>query len=127
MRANASLPLNRSDRLWCKVKEYAVDAGYLVGDALCDLVKHGVGDLLYRCGHSVNGVNGADDSGPSLVSLVILYANALNVGHCDKVLPYFFGKAALVKFLAQNCISLAQCCKAVTRDSTEATNAKAGA
>ena len=58
-----SFPLNRADGLGCKVVEDAVDAFYLVGDAVGDVVQERVGDLLDGGGHGVGGVDGADDGG----------------------------------------------------------------
>ena len=87
-------------------------------------MENGVGDLLDGSGHSVLGVYGADDRGPSLVTAVVLNANALDVGDNDEILPYLFSKAALIKLVAEDSISLAQSFKTVAGDSAKASYAE---
>ena len=85
-----------------QVKEDAVDALDLGGDAGNDLVENGIGDLLDGGGHSVLGVHGADDGGPALVAALFLHANALDVRHSNEILPGLLSQAALVELVTQD-------------------------
>ena len=119
-------PLNSTCGFGCDVVEDAVDAFNLGEDSVCDRVEHGVGDLFDSSCHSVLGVNGADDSGPTLIALFVLYANALEVGDSNKELPYLACKAAFVEFVAEDSICFAERVESVTCDSTKAANAETG-
>ena len=90
-------------------------------------MKNSIGNLLDACLHCIGGIYSADNCGPALVTALVLYANALNIGNYDKVLPYLLGKTALVKFVTKNCISLTKRLKSVAGDSTEATDTESGA
>ena len=90
-------------------------------------MEDGVGDLLDGGGHSVFGVDGADDGGPAFVAAVVLDAYALDVGDDYEILPYLFGQAAVVKLLAEDGVCLAERFKTVAGDGAEATDAEAGA
>ena len=120
-------PLNSSRRLGSQIEENSVNAFYLVGDAGNDLMKHLVGYFLDGCSHSILCVDRADYCGPALVTRVVLYANALDVGNCDEILPNLLGKSAVVEFLTENRISLAERVETVACDRAETTNAKTGA
>ena len=120
-------PLDGADRLGSEIKKHTVDAFYFGGDSVYDLMEHRVGDLLDGGGHGVLGVYGADDRGPTLISAVILYADRLDVGDNDEILPYLFCKTADIEFLAEDRVCFAECVQTVTGDRTEATNAKSGA
>ena len=58
-----------------------------MGDAVGDMMQEGVGDLLDSGGHGVGGVHRADDCRPALIALAVAHADALEVGHSDKILP----------------------------------------
>ena len=89
-------------------------------------MKHGVGDFLHSCAHSIGCINCANDCGPTLVAALILYSDTLYIGDSDKVLPYFLGKAALIKLVAQNGICFAESLESVTCDSSETSYTQAG-
>ena len=90
-------------------------------------MQHGVGDFFYRGTHRVGGVYCADNCGPALVATFVLYANALYVGNCDKVLPYLFSKAALIKLVAENGVCLAESFESITGNRAKTSYAKTGA
>ena len=119
-------PLYRSNGLGCEVIEDTVDSFYLVGDSVSYLVENRIGYLLNRCAHSVGRIYGADDSGPAFITAFVLNPYALNVGNDYKILPYLTCKAVLVKFLAENSVSLSERVESVSCDSAEATDAKSG-
>ena len=83
------LPLYSAYRLRCEVEKNTVNAVDLVGYSVGYMVQERIGDLLDGRTHSVGRIYRADDCGPALVSLAVLYANALNVRNCDKILPNF--------------------------------------
>ena len=89
-------------------------------------MKNGVGDLLDGGGHSVLGIDGANDSGPALVAALLLYTNALDIGDNHEVLPYALCESALIELVAENSVCLAKCVESVTGDSTQATYAQTG-
>ena len=78
-----SFPLDRSDGLRGEIVEDAVDAFYLVGDAIGDLMQQGIGDLFDGSGHGVHGVDGTDDGGPAHVALFIAVPDFTSVGVRD--------------------------------------------
>ena len=120
-------PLDGADGLGGQVVEDAVDALNFVGDALGDVLQQLEGDVLHGGGHSVGGVDGADDGGPCIVALAVSDADGLHVGHGDKVLPDLAGKAVELKLLAEDSVSLAQGVQTVTGDGAKAAHAQTGA
>ena len=121
-----SLPLNRTCGLGGDVIENSVDSLDLACDSCADLVKNRVGNFLDGRGHSVLGVNGADDRGPALKAAVILDTYALYVGNNYKILPNLLCKTAIIKLLAQDRICLAERVKTVTGDSAETSYTESG-
>ena len=103
-----SLPLNSADGLGSKVIKNAVDAFYFVGDPVSDLVQDLVGDLLDGGGHGILGIHSTDDGGPAFVAALVLYADTLDIGHGDEVLPYLLCQAVLVELFPQDGVGLAQ-------------------
>jgi len=120
-------PLNSADGLGGQVVEDAVDAVYLVGDTVGDVLQQLEGDVLNGCSHSIHGVDGADDCGPTLVALAVLDADRLHVGDSDKVLPYLAGKAVLIELLTEDGVSLTQGVETVAGDGTKAADTQTGA
>ena len=121
-----SFPLDCACGFGREVIENSVDALDLGRDSCNDLMKNGVGNLLDGGGHCVLGIYGADDCGPAFVAGVVLYADTLDVGNCDEVLPGLLCEAALVELVAENCISLAKSLESVAGDRAKATNAETG-
>ena len=109
-----SLPLDSADGLGREVQQDAVDALYLMGDAVGDLVEDLVGDLLDGGGHGILGIDSTDDGGPAFVTALVLNADTLNIGHSDEVLPDLFSQTALVEFLTQDGVGLTQSLQTVT-------------
>ena len=93
-------PFDGTRRLGRDIVENAIDARDLARDAGADLVQNGVGDLLDRSGHSVLGVDGAQDSRPALVAAVVLDTDRLDIGDDHEILPYMLSKAVLVELVA---------------------------
>ena len=120
-------PLNSADRLGSQIQQHTVDTGNLVGDAVGNVVQDGVRNLLDGSGHSILGVDSADDCGPAFVAALVFNANALDVGHGDEILPYLFAQTVLVELFAQDSVSFAQSFQTVAGDSTQAANAQTGA
>ena len=120
-------PLDGADGLGSEVHKYTVDTFYLFGDAVGDFVEDCVGNLLNSGSHSVLGVDGKDDGGPALIAALVLYADTFDIGDDNEILPYLFGKAALIKLISEDCIGLTECCQTVTGNRAKATDAKTGA
>ena len=119
-------PLDRTCRLRCEIVEDTVYAFHLICNSMGYFVKHGVGDF-FNCGtHSVGCIHCSDYCGPTLISAIVLDANAFDVGNGDKILPYLFSKATVVKLLSENGICLSQCFKSVTSDCTKTSYAETG-
>ena len=123
-KANALFPFDRSGRFRSKIVKNSVDSVNLGDDTARDLVKNLVRNLLDSCGHSILGIYGADDCGPTHVTAVISDTNALDIGDNNEILPYLFCKTGLIEFVTKNSVCLAQCMQTVARDCTKATNAK---
>ena len=126
LRQGLLFPLNGAGRLGCKIVKYAVDAFYFVNDSVRDLMENCIGDLFDGSSHSVLGVDGADDCGPTFVTAFFFYANALDIGNGNEVLPYGLCKTAVVEFFAENGVCFTECVESVAGDGTEATNAETG-
>ena len=121
-----SLPLNRARGLGCNIIENSVDSLNLACYSRAYLMKKRVGNFLDGRGHSVLGVNGADDRGPALKAAVILDTYALYIGDYYKILPNFLCETAIIKLLAQDRICLAESVKTVTGDSAETSYTESG-
>ena len=80
-------PFDGADGLGGEVQQDTVDAFYLMGDPVGDLMEDLIGDLLDGCSHCVLGVDSTDDSGPAFVAALVLNTNALDVGNSDEILP----------------------------------------
>ena len=120
-------PLNGPGGLRRQIQQDAIDAFHLVGDAACDVVQQGIGDLFNGGGHGVGGVHRPDDGGPAFVPLAVPHAHALHVGHGDEILPHLAGQTVLVEFLPQNAVSFPQGLQTVPGDSAETPDTQAGA
>ena len=122
-----SLPLDSARGLRTEVVENAIYALYFARNTVNYLVKNRVGNFLDGGGHSVLGIDGANYRGPTLVSAVVLNANALDVGNYYEILPNLLGKAALVELVAKDRVCLAESVETVASDSAKASYAKTGA
>ena len=99
-------PLDGAGRLGSEVIENTVNACNFGNDSVGYLVENGIGDLFNGSGHSILGVDGTDDCGPAFIAAFVLYADALDIGNCDEILPYGFCKTAVVKFFVKNLNSI---------------------
>lgn len=125
-RISILLPLDGTRGFRRQVVEHAVDARHLGDDALGDVMKQRVGDLLDGGGHGVAGVHGTDDDGPVPRALVVFHARRLIVGHDGEVLPHLSLEAVLGKLLAQDGIALAEGLQTVAGDGACAAHTQSG-
>ena len=107
-------PLNCACGLRSEIVENAVYAFHFVDDSVGNSVENGVGNFFNGSSHSVLGIYGADDSGPTFITFVISDTNALHIGHGNEILPYFGSKTAFVKFFTENGISFTERMESVT-------------
>ena len=82
-------PLDRSGGLGGYIVADAVDALDLGDDTAGDLIEHGVFDRLDLGGHSVDGIDGADDYGIFKAANTVSYANRASIRNESEILPYF--------------------------------------
>ena len=118
-------PLNRPDGLGGEVVEDAIDAGDLFCNPVGQKVQKGIGNFLDGRGHGVGRVDGAENCRPALITLAVLDAGALHVGHGDKILPDLACQAVFIEFLTQNGVGFPQRLEPVAGDGAQAPHAEA--
>ena len=91
-----------------------------MGDAIGDVMQDAVGDFLDGGSHGVNGIDGAQDGGPTLVTLAVTDTHGFEIGNRNEVLPDLFGQTALVEFLPQDGVCFPQGMQAVPGDGAQA-------
>ena len=119
-------PLNGAGRLGSKIVKYAVDTFNFVNDSVCDLVENSVRNFFDGSGHSVLGIDCADDRGPAFIAAFFFNADALDIGNRDEVLPYGLCEAAVIEFFAEDRVCFTECVESVAGDCAEATNTETG-
>ena len=120
-------PLDSADRLGGEVEEDAVDSVHFVSDTVGNAMENFIGDLLDSSGHSVCGIDRADDCGPSLVTLAVLNTYTLEIGHGDKILPNLGCKTAVIELFAEDSVCFAEGVESVTGDCAQTAHTKTGA
>ena len=111
-------PLDGAGWFWSEVVEHAVYAFYFGGDACGDVLQEVEWHVFDGSGHGVDGVYGADDDTPFIGTLVVTYANALEVRNRGEVLPYLAFKAVLCEFFAKNSVGFTDCFQTIAGDGT---------
>ena len=123
----ALFPLDRRAGLGGEIEEHAVDAVYLVGDAVGDVLKERERNVLYGGGHRVGGVDRAENDGISKGALAVFHADGLEVRNDGEILPNLALKTVFRELLAEDRVGLADAFKTVAGDRAEAADAQSGA
>ena len=113
----ALFPLNGGAGLGGEVVEDAVDVVDLGGDALGDVLEKGERDVFYGGGHSVGGIDRADDDGIGKGTLAVLDADGFEIGYRGEVLPNLALKTVFREFFAEDRVALAHSFQTVAGDS----------
>ena len=121
------LPLYGSAGLRRQIKEDAVDTLDLAGDTGGDVLEEVEGDIFHGGGHSVHGIDRADDDAPLLGTLIVPDAHRFQIGDSGKVLPNLALQAVFGKLLPEDGVGLPDGLQAVPGDGSQAAHTQAGA
>ena len=117
-------PLDCCAGLGGEVEEDAVDAVYLVGDAVGDVLQQREGNVFDGRGHRIGGVDSTQDHRIGKGALAVLDADGLEVRYDGEVLPDLALEVVLCELFTEDRVGLADAFKTVAGDRAEAAYAQ---